>query len=195
MTRRYGGTGLGLALSRQLARAMGGDLRLVNTAPGEGTLFRIDLKVGLPTKVQEAPRAPAPASVEKTGSRPRLQGIRVLVVDDSADNQLMMSRFLQGAGASVALASDGEEGVQKALSEDFDVVLMDVQMPRLDGYAATARLREQGYRKPIAALTAHAFPEEKSRCLAVGYTTHLSKPVNPRLLFEQVAYLAQKQNG
>jgi CheY-like chemotaxis protein len=72
---------------------------------------------------------------------------------------------------------------------------MDVQMPRLDGYAATARLRAQGYRKPIAALTAHAFPEEKNRCLAVGYSAHLSKPVNPRLLFEQVAYLAQKQNG
>jgi PAS domain S-box-containing protein len=195
MTRRYGGTGLGLALSRQLARAMDGDLHLVHTAPGAGALFRIDLRVGLPASLQETPRTSAPAAGEKSGPRPRLHGIRVLVVDDSADNQLMMSRFLQGAGASVALASDGEEGVQKALSEDFDVVLMDVQMPRLDGYAATARLRERGYRKPIAALTAHAFPEEKNRCLAVGYTAHLSKPVNPRLLFEQVAYLAQKQNG
>jgi PAS domain S-box-containing protein len=196
MTRRYGGTGLGLALSRQLARAMGGDLRLVATAPGEGSVFRIEILVGLSQVVEEVKPAPTPVRAEAASSRrPRLHGIRVLVVDDSADNQLMMSRFLEGAGASVALASDGEEGVEKALAEDFDVVLMDVQMPRMDGYAATARLREKGYRKPIAALTAHAFPEEKNRCLAVGYTAHLSKPVNPRLLFEQVAYLAQKQNG
>ncbi|WP_141734789.1 hybrid sensor histidine kinase/response regulator [Oligoflexus tunisiensis] len=196
MTRRYGGTGLGLALSRQLARAMGGDLHLVTTAPGEGSTFRIEILVGLPLTAEVAVPASTPARVERASTnRPRLHGIRVLVVDDSADNQLMMSRFLEGAGASVSLASDGEEGVQKALAEDFDVVLMDVQMPRLDGYAATARLREKGYRKPIAALTAHAFPEEKNRCLAVGYTAHLSKPVNPHLLFEQVAYLAQKQNG
>ncbi|HYX35839.1 MAG TPA: response regulator [Oligoflexus sp.] len=193
MTRRYGGTGLGLALSRQLARAMDGDLRLVTTEPGEGSTFRIEILVGLPLIIQEPATPPMRAGAE--GVKPRLHGIHVLVVDDSADNQLMMSRFLQGAGATVVLASDGEEGIQKALAEDFDVVLMDVQMPRLDGYAATARLREQGYRKPIAALTAHAFPEEKTRCLAVGYTTHLSKPVNPRLLFEQVALLAQKKNG
>jgi PAS domain S-box-containing protein len=194
MTRRYGGTGLGLALSRQLARAMGGDLRLVSSAPGEGSVFRIDVLVGV-TSSRGVPLAKVAPSKERMGEKPRLHGIRVLVVDDSSDNQLMMSRFLQGAGASVALANDGEEGVEKALAGDFDVVLMDVQMPRLDGYAATARLRELGYRKPIAALTAHAFPEEKSRCLAVGYTTHLSKPVNPGLLFEQVAYLAQNQNG
>ncbi|MDQ3235473.1 MAG: ATP-binding protein, partial [Pseudobdellovibrionaceae bacterium] len=193
MTRRYGGTGLGLALSRQLARAMDGDLRLVTTKPGEGSTFRIEILVGLPLIIQEPATPPMRAGAE--GVKPRLHGIHVLVVDDSADNQLMMSRFLQGAGATVVLASDGEEGIQKALAEDFDVVLMDVQMPRLDGYAATARLREQGYLKPIAALTAHAFPEEKNRCLAVGYTTHLSKPVNPRLLFEQVALLAQKKNG
>jgi PAS domain S-box-containing protein len=195
MTRRYGGTGLGLALSRQLARAMGGDLTLVSSVPGVGSTFRIDLKVGVLQVSEEAPAPKPVAAQDSSKGRPQLKGIRVLVVDDSSDNQLMMSRFLQGAGASVALASDGEEGVQKALAEDFDVVLMDVQMPRLDGYAATARLRAQGYRKPIAALTAHAFPEEKNRCLAVGYSAHLSKPVNPRLLFEQVAYLAQKQNG
>jgi CheY-like chemotaxis protein len=174
---------------------MGGDLGLVSSVPGVGSTFRIDLKVGVLHVPQEAPAAKPAALAESAKGRPQLKGIRVLVVDDSSDNQLMMSRFLQGAGASVALASDGEEGVQKALAEDFDVVLMDVQMPRLDGYAATAKLRAQGYRKPIAALTAHAFPEEKNRCLAVGYTAHLSKPVNPRLLFEQVAYLAQKQNG
>lgn len=106
----------------------------------------------------------------------------ILLVEDSADNRLLISRLLNLEGATVDTAVDGVDGVQKALSGNHDLVLMDIQMPRMDGHAAVRKLRSSSYNKPVLALTAHAFREERERCLADGFNDHLSKPVNRALL-------------
>ena len=112
--------------------------------------------------------------------------LEILVVDDAPDNQVLISRFLASAGAVVDIAGDGMEGVKKAMAGNHEIILMDIQMPLLDGYEATANLRKQGYKQPIIALTAHAFKEERDRCLGIGCTGHMTKPVNRRLLIDEV---------
>ena len=107
-----------------------------------------------------------------------LEGLQLLVVDDSPDNQVLFKMMLGRAGASVELASDGFEGMNAALTGNYDVVLMDVQMPRMDGHQATQMLRAKGYTVPIIALTAHAMVEERERAVDSGFTDFLSKPVH-----------------
>jgi CheY-like chemotaxis protein len=116
-----------------------------------------------------------------------LKDVDVLVVDDSPDNQTIIGLFLESAGAKVDFTDNGEEGVKKALAGHYDVVLMDIQMPYLDGYEATSQLRNRGYTQPIIALTAHALKEERDRCLRVGCTDHMTKPIDRRKLVSQVA--------
>jgi CheY-like chemotaxis protein len=120
--------------------------------------------------------------------RVRLDGLLILVVDDAPDNRLIMSKFLKLAGASVELAKDGREGVEKALMGNFDIVLMDIQMPEKNGYEATSELRTRGYCKPILAVTAHAFKEEREKALSVGCNDHLAKPINRQKLLESIAF-------
>jgi len=197
-TRKFGGTGLGLALSRSLARALGGDLFLLESHPGHGSTFRI--KVGMGTEpirefitsftAQEDSKVQSKPFVSE---KPLLKGMRVLLVEDSPDNQFLVSKFLKIAGAEVEIASNGREGVEKAVKGDHAVVLMDIQMPVLDGYGATTQLRSQGYQKPIIALTAHAMKEERQRCLAAGCNDHLTKPINRAKLIHTVAELASRQ--
>lgn len=110
----------------------------------------------------------------------------ILVVDDSSDNRLLISHFLKSAGANVDCAVDGFDGVTKALEKKYKLVLMDIQMPQLDGYEATARLRQQGYNRPIIALTAHAMKQEQERSLNAGCDGHLTKPIDRRTLVQQV---------
>lgn len=107
-----------------------------------------------------------------------LKGISVLMVDDSADNQDFISHFLKFTGAKILIANNGVEAVEIALKTNPDLILMDIQMPELDGYGATQQLRRHGYSKPILALTAHASKEEKERCLKFGFNDHLTKPVD-----------------
>jgi CheY-like chemotaxis protein len=121
-----------------------------------------------------------------------LDGINVLLVDDAPDNQALISRFLTLAGATVDLASNGQEGMDKALTKNYKVILMDIQMPFLDGYEATMQLRSQGYTRPIIALTAHALKEERDRCLKVGCNDHLTKPIDRRQLISQVARIVSQ---
>ncbi len=172
-TRRFGGTGLGLALSRDLARAMGGDVELISSEKNRGTWFRITLPLEIPDEAAVTARSAKPVR-----EAARLDGLRVLIVDDSADNQLLMKRMLDRAGAVVAVAGNGLEALRAAEGVDYDVVLMDMQMPVLDGLTATRRLRESGFRRPIVALTAHALREEREKCLAAGCDDHVSKPVD-----------------
>jgi CheY-like chemotaxis protein len=103
---------------------------------------------------------------------------RVLVVEDSEDNRILIEHFLTNAGIQVDLAENGEEGIAKATAEDYDLVVMDIQMPVLDGHQATRELRHRGYAKPIVALTAHAFKEDRDRAMANGFTEYLTKPIN-----------------
>ena len=178
-TRKYGGTGLGLVLTRRLSEAMGGDFSLVRSEPGVGSTFVATLRVALPTKtamIRALGFASEPARTAEGGAR--LRDLSVLLVEDSPDNQALFSIYLGRAGARVAIAVDGARGVDMAMANDYDVVLMDVQMPVMDGIAAVRALRARGFTKPIVALTAHAMKEERRRCLDAGYDEFLSKPVS-----------------
>ncbi len=108
----------------------------------------------------------------------RLTGVRILLAEDSVDNQFLISRVLSKNGAKVELASDGEEAIKLAMAGDFHLILMDIQMPRVDGYEATRSLRSNACNLPIIALTAHAMAEERAKTKAAGFDGHLTKPLN-----------------
>lgn len=192
MTRKHGGTGLGLALSKKLAIALGGDITVQPSRPGEGCNFLIKVKTGHVENVAFTSSLDSKnaSSVKENANYANLEGIHVLLVEDSPDNQILVSRFLTMAGARVDLANNGREGVNKALAGDYDVVLMDIQMPELDGFGALKELKNQGYKRPIVALTAHGMIEEREHCLHVGFDDHLTKPVNRFTLIEQVRHFA-----
>ncbi|MEY4063901.1 MAG: hypothetical protein RIR26_109 [Pseudomonadota bacterium] len=116
-----------------------------------------------------------------------LQGFKILVVDDAADNRLLVSRFLTLSGAEVKAVASGAEGVSEAMNSKFNLILMDIQMPVMDGYEAVMRLRSKGCCAPIVALTAHAMPSERKRCLASGFNAYLTKPIVRQQLLETVA--------
>ena len=193
ITRKFGGTGLGLALSRRLAQLLGGDLVLKESREGEGSTFTLSISghllLGGRESTDAGPPKSAPAILE------RLDGVTVLLVEDSPDNRTLISRILIGAGAEVEFAADGSEGLEMALLGAHDVVLMDLQMPVLDGFTATQKLRDAGFRKPIIALTAHAMSEVRERCLSVGFTDYLSKPLNKRSLIQAVAGRSGRLGG
>lgn len=194
MTRKYGGTGLGLALSRRLARAMGGDIYVEESRPGEGCEFQITVATGSLdgiSFVDTLDVKEAPAEFATKNRSEALKGVKVLLVEDSEDNQVMVSRFLNMEGAQVELANNGLEGVDKAIHGEHDVVLMDIQMPLMDGYSAITELRQKGYAKPIIALTAHGMVEDRMKCLKVGSNDHLTKPVNRKILINSVKQYAQ----
>lgn len=191
-TRKYGGTGLGLFLSRKLARNLGGDLRLLSSSQGEGSIF----EVALPLKAEElvdcvSEIAPPALPVShgdpfKDKSDVRLDGVHILVVDDTPDNQRLVSRVLAKAGAAVKLADNGLDGVHAGLSEDFDLILMDIQMPGLDGIRAAGQLRKAGFAGPLVAFTAHAMAEERQRCFDAGYDEIITKPFDLTNLMQTV---------
>lgn len=116
-----------------------------------------------------------------------LNGKTVLVVEDVLDNQMLTKLYLARKGMKVEFANNGAEGVEKALSQPFDLILMDMQMPVMDGYTATRHLRDKGYDKPIIALTAHAMKEDRERCLAAGCDDYLTKPLDSGVLYTTIA--------
>ncbi len=178
MTRRFGGTGLGLALSRRLAQAMGGDVKIVESIPGVGTRFAITVEDQPEKKSADVAKAEEKKISAARPEDQELAGVKVLVIDDAPDNQHLLWRYLTKHGAIVQTVDNGLVGYRTALVGDFDIVLMDIQMPVMDGYTATSKLREAGYRKPVIALTAHAMNEVRKKALNVGYTDHLTKPIN-----------------
>ncbi|MGZ5279574.1 MAG: response regulator, partial [Pseudobdellovibrionaceae bacterium] len=181
-TRHFGGTGLGLALSKKLANAMGGNISIEKNENIRGTTFLVQL---IATRSIQQPDNPLAASVPTVKSvTKRLKGWSILIVDDLEDNRMLLKILLEREGAIIHEASSGEEGIRKAHEYNFDLILMDIQMPELDGYQALAKLRSQNYKKPIFALTAHTMKEEKDRALAAGFSGHISKPVNPKTIVE-----------
>ncbi|RZA26516.1 MAG: response regulator [Proteobacteria bacterium] len=179
INRRFGGTGLGLALSRNFARMLGGDLTIEHSVPNQGTT--VLLYFTLDALMQPAVNA-ATKKVISTPTSP-FSGLKILLVEDSPDNQLLLSRILKKEGVqNITLASDGFEGVQFALAGKFDAVLMDVQMPRMDGFEAIRFLRERAYQGSVIALTAHAMKDYRDECLKAGFDDYLMKPVDRKEL-------------
>lgn len=189
ITRKFGGTGLGLALSKKLAEALGGELQLVESCNDKGSLFRFSFDAGVLTErdfQQPKPPGERPQGTSRRMYANVLKGLRVLLVEDAVDNRMLFSRYLEHTGALVEIATDGLEAIDLARAQPFDIILMDVQMPNLDGYSAMTILREEGLALPIIALTALAARDEQTRALAGGFTDYLIKPVSPSALVEKL---------
>ncbi|MBX3039939.1 MAG: response regulator [Bdellovibrionaceae bacterium] len=184
--RRYGGTGLGLALSHRLAELIGGDLQLISTVLGGGSVFQLNLHAEISESFVDDPVSLAKEREEGLTRSVRLAGLRVLMVEDSVDNQVLVSTLLKRNGAEVSFAGDGKEGVEKASVGDWDLVLMDIQMPGMDGFEATRQLRERGFTRPILALTAHALREERDKAIRHGFDDYLTKPVDRNELISKI---------
>jgi PAS domain S-box-containing protein len=188
ITRKFGGTGLWLTISRRLARLLNGDVSVASKR-GTGSTFTLRIDGGPSAgaeMLQDLTEATLPVRAPDALRHAITLSGRVLLVEDGRDNQRLLWTLLTDAGAAVAIAENGQVGVQLATTHPFDLILMDMQMPVMDGYAATIELRRQGITTPIIALTAFAMAEDRSKCMAIGCTAYLTKHVDEDTLLQTV---------
>ncbi|MDR1571512.1 MAG: response regulator, partial [Clostridiales Family XIII bacterium] len=194
-TRRYGGAGIGLTITRQMVELMGGEIGVLSEE-GRGTTFSFSCRFALDPDpaapeggepadgAQAGGAGPAAQEADAGDGNEALRGLRVLLAEDNEINTLIAVELMNDVGIEPVTASNGREALERLAEaggeRPFDVVLMDLQMPEMDGYEATRLIKENPeYRDiPICAMTAHAFPEERERCLAMGMAEHLTKPID-----------------
>ncbi len=185
-TRKFGGTGLGLYLAQKLAAALDGLITVEDCEVDRGCTFALSFALELPEGLVRAHRS---EHAEIRANPPdSLQGSKILLAEDAPDNQLLIQTILGESGAAVEVANNGLEAVEMALHRPYDVVLMDLQMPLMDGYEATRILRREGYQRPIIALTAHGMMEERQKTIDAGCDHHLTKPLDPAELLDTIKY-------
>ena len=202
MTRANQGTGLGLAISKQLAKLLGGGIT-VESEPGKGTVFTLSLPKNTPDNVEMVSQLPAYIGgicQRADGSKNPRQMVepinaKVLLVEDGIDNQKLITLILKKANVQVVIAENGQLGVDALQGDhDFDLVLMDMQMPVMDGYQATKEIRKQGMDIPIIALTAHAMASDQKECLDAGCDEYATKPINRDRLYRLIRQFINQNN-
>jgi PAS domain S-box-containing protein len=196
-SRDHGGLGIGLALVKQLVELHGGTVHATSAGEGKGATFLVELPL-VAAKVEGRelehvlPRPRALAGDSVRGELPNLENVRVLVVDDDADARTLLTRILADHGAEPTAVRSGREALERLQADKFDVLLSDIGMPAMDGYALIEALRNAGNYTPAAALTAFARSEDRTRALLAGYQSHIAKPVEPTELLATIASLAGK---
>jgi len=197
-TRGYSGVGLGLGITKRLTALLGGEITFTSEE-GKGSVFSLIIPAGVDIADQQPSDRDsidrASRADEEEVEETQLSG-HILVVEDVPTNQMLAKALLNRMGLEVETANDGNEGMQQALTKEFDLIFMDIQMPNMNGYEATRALRAKGIKTPIVAMTAHAMKGDDQKCIEAGCDGYIAKPIDRRVLYEKACkYLSPQEQA